>query len=87
MRIGGVVRLDNGVVVNIAIKLLSCTMVCGLFHVILMDRPLVKAVSSFYITVFDIWCEPSVQRGINWSYISASIISSNNSGFDYNIIV
>jgi hypothetical protein len=54
MRIGGVVRLDNGVVVNIAIKLLSCTMVCGLFHVILMDRPLVKAVSSFYITVFDI---------------------------------
>ena len=54
MRIGGVVRLDNGVVVNIVIKLLSCTMVCGLFHVILMDRPLVKAVSSFYITVFDI---------------------------------
>jgi hypothetical protein len=54
MRIGGVVRLDNGVVVNIAIKLLSCTMVCGLFHVILMERPLVKAVSSFYITVFDI---------------------------------
>jgi hypothetical protein len=39
-------------------------MVCGLL--ILMDRPLVKAVSSFNITVFDIWCEPSVQRGINW---------------------
>jgi len=52
MRIGGVVRPDNGVVVNIAINLLSCTMVCGLL--ILMDRPLVKAVSSFYITVFDI---------------------------------
>ena len=54
MRIGGVVRLDNGVVVIIANKLLSCTMVCGLFHVILMDRPLVKAVSSFKITVFHI---------------------------------
>ena len=54
MKIGGVVRPDNWVVVNIAIKLLSCTMVCGLFHVILMDRPLVKAVSSFNITVFDI---------------------------------
>ena len=54
MKIGGVVRPDNGVVVDIVIKLLSCTMVCGLFHVILMDRPLVKAVSSFKITVFHI---------------------------------
>ena len=54
MKIGGVVRPDNWVAVNVAIKLLSCTMVCGLFHVILMDPPLVKAVSSFNITVFDI---------------------------------
>ena len=54
MKIGGVVRPDNWVAVNVAIKLLSCTMVCGLFHVILMDPPLVKAVSSVNITIFDI---------------------------------
>jgi hypothetical protein len=52
MKIGGVVRPDNWVAVNVAIKLLSCTMVCGLL--ILMDRPLVKAVSSVNITIFDI---------------------------------